>query len=263
MVQGPFTTEFADGPGAPVVLSHALGLDVSMWSGWAATQAGRRPVLAYDHRGHGRSRRPGGAVTMQALVDDAAKVIEAWGHGPVVFIGLSMGGMVGQGIGIQRPELLRGLVLANTTSVYSEAARSMWAQRVATVRAGGMEAIADMVVQRYLHEEFRRDHPGDAARLRSQIVANDPESYAASCLAVASVDWIGSLNRIDRPTLVLAGALDAGATPEMAEAIATRIPAARLEVLAQASHLSVLEQPEAFRTAVDAFLAALETKEPA
>jgi 3-oxoadipate enol-lactonase len=258
-----FSTELAGGPGCAVVVSHALGLDSGMWAAWAATQAGHRPVLAYDHRGHGRSARADREVTMQALVDDAASVVEGWRRGPVVFIGLSMGAMVGQGLGIQRPDLVRGLVLANTTSVYPATAKAAWAQRVAAVRSGGMAAVADMVVQRYLTEEFRRAHPDVAARLKESILANDPEAYAAACEAVAGVDWAGSLHRIDCPVLVLAGARDAGATPEMAEAIRARIPGARLQVLEDASHLSVAEQPAAFGAAVEGFLAAIETEESA
>ena len=259
-----FTRQLADGPGTPVVLSHALGLDHTMWSEWAATQAGRRPVLAYDHVGHGRSPRPTGPVTMRSLVDDAAHVIEQWQRGPVAWIGLSMGGMVGQGLAIERPGLLRAVVLANTTAVYPEAGKAAWAQRIDAVRSGGMAAVADLVVQRYLHEEFRRAHPEETAQLRERILANEPEAYAKACRAVADVDWLGSLERIRLPALALAGELDAGATPAMAEAIASRIPGARLEVLHGASHLSVLEQPAAFGRAVGEFLTTLDkSTEPA
>lgn len=258
-----FSTQLAEGPGCPVVASHALGLDSTLWAEWAATQAHRRPVLAYDHRGQGRSARGDGNVSMQGLVDDAARVIEDWRRGPVVFIGLSMGGMVAQGLAIHRPELVRGIVLANTTSVYPAAARAAWAQRVSAVGAGGMTAVADLVVQRYLHEDFRRENPAVAARLRERILANDPQAYAAACEAVAQVDWLDQLPRIACPALVLAGLRDAGATPEMAEAIHARIPGSRLQVLENASHLSVVEQPAAFATAVEGFLAAIETLENA
>ena len=104
------------GRGAPVVLSHALGVDSTMWDGLAAMLANRCEVLRYDHRGQGESAVPPGPYTLEQLVDDAARVVREWGRGPVVFVGLSMGGMVGQGLAIRHPELVRGLVLANTTS---------------------------------------------------------------------------------------------------------------------------------------------------
>ena len=255
---GLFTLQLADGPGTPVVMSHALGLDHAMWSEWARTQAGRRPVLAYDHPGHGRSPSTAETISMPSLVDGAAELIGHWRRGPVAWIGLSMGGMVGQGLAIRRPELLRGLVLSNTTAVYPPAGKAAWAQRIEAVRAGGMAAVADLVVQRYLHEGFRAANPGVAASLRERILANEPGSYIAACRAVADVDWLDELHRIACPTLVIAGALDAGATPAMAEDIAKRIPGARIEILPEASHLSLAEQPQAFGRVVEEFLAGID-----
>lgn len=248
----------ADGPGRPVVLGHALGLDHTMWRDWAATQAGRRPVLAYDQRGHGASAVPDGPLAMAALADDAAALIDAWGRGPVVWIGLSMGGMVGQGLAIRHPGRVRALVLAHTAARYPEAVQPVWAQRIAAVQVGGMAAVADPVVTRYLHEAFRAEHPQAVADLRARLLACDPAGYVACCHAVAGVDWLDALHHIACPTLVLAGALDLGATPEMARAIQQRIPGARLEVFARASHLSPREQPADFHHAVETFLHAAD-----
>lgn len=255
-----FATLLADGPGRPVVLSHALGLDHTMWLAWAATQVGQRPVLAYDHRGQGRSPMPNGPLTMRTLVDDAERLVERWQRGPVVWLGLSMGGMVGQGLAIRRPDLLCGLVLAHTAAVYPPAAQLAWAQRIAAVNGGGMAAVADLVTQRYLNDAFRAAHSDAAASLRGQLLDNDPAGYVANCQAVADVDWLDALHRITCPTLVLAGALDVGATPAMAQAIQQRIPGARLEVFENASHLSPLEQPAAFQRAVHDFLQTLPPK---
>lgn len=238
------------GPGVPVVMSHALGLDLSMWDELAASLARDRPVLRYDHRGHGGSAVPPGPYTMDALVDDAARVIREWGVGPVVWIGLSMGGMVGQGLAVRHPELLEGLVLANTTARYPEGARDAWKQRIATVERGGMPAVADMVVERYLQADFRDAHPKVAQALKARLLRCDPAGYAATCHAVATVDWLDDLPTVGVPTLVIAGRRDMGATPEMAQAIAERVPGSELKVLDDASHLSVAEMPQAFEAAV-------------
>jgi 3-oxoadipate enol-lactonase len=259
MAPNIFVTQLADGPGRPVVLSHALGLDHSMWSAWAATQAGLRPVMAYDHPGHGRSALPSGALTLQTLVEGAGQLVEQWQRGPVVWLGLSMGGMVGQGLAIQRPELLCGAMLAHTAAAYPPAAQLAWAQRIQAVQTGGMAAVVDLVIQRYLNEAFRLAHPDAVAQLRTQILNNAPDGYTANCQAIADVDWLDALHRISCPTLVLAGALDAGATPAMAQAIAQRIPGAQLEVFENASHLSPLEQPTAFHKAVHDFLKTLDS----
>jgi 3-oxoadipate enol-lactonase len=243
------------GEGSPVVLSHALGLDLSMWDDYAAHLAARgHAVLRYDHRGHGGSAAPVGPCTMDDLVDDAARVLREWGRGPVAWVGLSMGAMVGQGLAIRHPELVSRLVLANTAARYPRAALDGWAQRAATVRARGMAAVAETVVERYLHADFRAAHPDAADRIRQRLLRDDPAAYAASCEAVAGVDWLDRLPAVRCPALVIAGARDAGAPPEMARAIAERIPGARLEVLDDASHLSVVETPAAFAALADAFL---------
>ena len=247
------------GSGAPVVLSHALGLDLAMWDDLAGrladgTLGSSHEVLRYDHRGHGGSAKPAGPYSMDDLVDDAARLVREWGRGPVSWVGLSMGAMVGQGLAIRHPELVSRLVLANTTSQYPEAARPAWAQRIATVEAEGMAAVAEMVVERYLHAYFRAAEPAATQAIRAAILRNDAAGYAASCAAVAGVAWQSRLSQIACPTLVVSGARDAGAPPAMGQAIAERIPGARLEVIANASHLSVLETPDEFDALLRSFL---------
>jgi len=249
VVQGPAQAE-----ATPVVLSHALGLDLSMWDTLAAHLAATRCVLRYDQRGHGASAVPAGPYTLAELVDDAARVIREWGRGPVVFVGLSMGGMIGQGLAIRHPELVKGVVLANTTAKYPEAALAMWAQRIATVEQGGVEAIAEMAMERYFTAAFRAQQPDAAATQRATLLRTSRAGYVAACHAVAGVDWIDQLARISCPTLVIAGAHDIGAPPAMAQAIAERVRGAELVTLADASHISVVEEPAAFAAAVDAFL---------
>jgi len=241
--------------GVPVLLSHALGLDLSMWDGLAAALGAQHPVLRYDHRGHGGSAVPAGPYTLDELVDDAARLVREWGRGPVVFVGLSMGGMVAQGLAIRHPDLVRGLVLANTTAQYPEAAQSAWQARIDAVESGGMARIAEMVVERYLHADFRAAQPAVTAALHAQLLRADAAGYVANCHAIRAVDWLTALAQIRCPTLVLSGARDVGAPPAMGQAIAERIAGAQFEVFDEASHLSVAEQPARFEAAVRGLIA--------
>jgi len=243
------------GSGVPVVLSHALGLDLTMWDGLAAALCAEHPVLRYDHRAQGASAAVNKPFTLDDLVDDAARLVREWGRGPVVFIGLSMGGMVAQGLAIRHPDRVRGLVLANTTAQYPEAAQATWAARIAAVQAGGMAGVVQGVVERYLQADFRAAHPESTAALHAQLLRADPAGYVASCEAIRHVDWLGALAQVRCPTLVLAGAHDIGATPAMGQAIAERIPGAQFELLEEASHLSSAEQPARFEAAVRGLLA--------
>lgn len=251
-----FSKELASGPDVPIVLSHALGLDHSMWATTAAIWRGQRPVLAYDHRGHGLSAVPPGPYTMRNLVDDAEALVTEWGRGPVIWIGLSLGGMVGQGLAIRRPDLVRALVLTHTTSQYPPEAQEAWAQRIKAVSEGGMATVVELVLQRYLTEHTRRANPGLESELSDRILRTDPAGYVASCSAIANVQWLEDLHLIRCPTLILAGEHDAGATPAMARQMHERIPASQMHVLHDASHLSPLETPDAFRESLRKFLAA-------
>jgi 3-oxoadipate enol-lactonase len=244
-------------PRHTVVLSHALGCDLTMWDDLANLLAQDCRVIAYDHRGHGSSAAPDGAYSMAMLADDAAALLRELQTGPVVWVGLSMGGMVGQVLALRHPELVQALVLANTTSGYPEAARAMWAQRIATVQAGGIEAIADAVMGRYFHDEFRAHHAATVARFRRRVTSTDQTGYIGCCHAVGGMDTTSRLGGIKVPALVIAGELDQGTPPEMAKVLADGIPGARLEILKDASHLSYIEQPQAFGQAVRAFIAAL------
>lgn len=246
--------------GAPrrtIVLSHALGCDLSMWDTLANELAAENDVVAYDHRGHGRSDAPASLYTMQELAEDAARLVRELDCGPVVWIGLSMGGMVGQELAIRHPELVSGLVIANSTSAYPDEVRFAWQQRIETVRSKGIEAIADAVMERYFHADFRQNQAAAVASFRKRLVSTDAEGYVGCCNAVGTVDTTGRLPQVKAPTLVIAGALDQGAPVSMSETMAKAIPGAQLVVLEDASHLAVAEQPKAFEQAVTRFLADL------
>jgi 3-oxoadipate enol-lactonase len=244
-----------------LVMSHALGCDASLWDALANSLAAEHRVVCYDHRGHGDSEAPHGPYTMTSLAEDAdhllAELDARYATGPVVWIGLSLGGMVGQELALAHPRRLKALVIANSTSRYDEAGRAQWAQRIAAVEAGGPEAVADGAMQRWFSPAFHAERPAAVARWRRRVATTPKAGYLGACHAVMHMDTAALLPRVALPVLVIAGALDQGAPPAMSQAIAQAIPGARLEVIDEAAHLSVLEQPAAFERAVRDFLATL------
>ena len=242
--------------GVPVVMSHALGMNLAMWDDLAAHLAPRHPVLRYDHRGQGGSAPVDADYGIDALVDDAARLVREWGRGPVVFVGLSMGGVVGQGLAIRHPELVRSLLLANTGAVFSETGREGLAQRADAVSAGGMARIVDTVVERFLCADTRAQRPALVAAVRAQVLGADPAGYAAAARAIRDADWRAGLATVRCPVRLVAGEHDVGTTPEMTRAIADALGGAPMAVLPTA-HLSVLEAPDAFAAEVEALIAAL------
>ncbi|RFP19281.1 MULTISPECIES: 3-oxoadipate enol-lactonase [unclassified Duganella] len=244
-------------PRHTVVLSHALGCDLTMWDSLANQLAADCRVIAYDHRGHGGSAAPQGLYSMADLADDVAALLRELDTGPVVWVGLSMGGMVGQELALRHPSLVRALVLGNTTSRYPETAREAWQQRIVTVREQGIAAIADAVMGRYFHDAFRAEHAATVARFRRRLLSTDSTGYIGCCNAVGTVDTTERLGAIAVPTLVIAGELDQGTPVSMSETVQQAIQGAALVVLPNASHLGAVEQPALFASAVAGFIAGL------
>lgn len=243
-----------EGTGPLLVFSHALGMDRQAWDPVLRELGAGHRTLVFDHLGHGRSEAPVGPYSMARLVEEAAALLRDVAREPVVWVGLSMGGMVGMGLAIRHPQLVRALVVANSTAHYPESARAGWDTRMATVRQQGLPAIADTVMGRYFHAAFRTAQPEVVARARSTLLTTPVAGYLACCGAVRDVDWRDTLPAIACPTLVIAGALDEGTPPAMSEAITQAVCHAELEILPEASHISAIEQPVAFAVRLRAFL---------
>ena len=246
-----------EGQGPVVVLSHALGCDLSMWDAVAERLKQRFTVLRYDARGHGQSAAPAGPYSMETLADDAAALITAQVTGPVHFVGLSMGGMTAQALAVRHPQLVKSITIANAANFYGEPAGAMWRTRMNTVLTQGVPAIAEGAIQRWFTPEFIADTVGGGAArvatLRQKLEQLAAEPYAASCGAVAAMDFRSSNQHITCPTLVIAGTRDEATPLALSEAIVSSIPGAKLVTL-PAAHLSAVEQPQAFAALLETFL---------
>jgi 3-oxoadipate enol-lactonase len=227
---------------APVlVLSNSLGSTTAMWDPQVPTLAERLRVVRYDHRGHGGSPVPPGPYGLADLGADALRLLDRLGVERVHWCGLSLGGMVGMWLAINAPQRIDRLVLCCTSANLGPA--QMWADRAATVRAEGVEAIADAGIERWLTAGFIEREPGVTAAVRAMLTATPDEGYASCCAAIEHMDLVPDLGAIRAPTLVIAGRQDPATPPEHGERIAAGIPGARLE-LVDAAHLATIEQPE-------------------
>ena len=244
------------GRGDPVVLVHAIGCDHRMWDSLAAALSPDFRVVRVDVRGHGASPVPEGEYSLDGLADDVLAVLDELGIDKAHWVGLSMGGMIGQAFALGHSQRLGRLILANTTSDYGADGPKMWEARMKAVREGGMAAIADLVMQRYFSDEFRARHPEVVARVKERVLTTPAKGYLACCAAIRDLDFTGQLGSIRAPTLAIAGGKDAGTPPSMSEEIVKRIPGAQLAVLPEAAHLSAVEAPEAFNALVRDWLSA-------
>lgn len=244
-----------DGPsGASVlVLSNSLGTDLTMWEPQMPAFTRHFRVLRYDTRGHGASAATPGPYRIAQLGADVLALLDALGLDRVHFCGLSMGGMIGQWLGVNAGARLGRLVLCNTAALIGPA--DLWDKRIAAVEAGGMAAITDGVIARWFTDAFVAGHPEAVAPVRAVLEATDPAGYTAACAAVRDMDQRAAVAAITVPTLVIAGTHDLATPPADGRFLAGAIPGARYLEL-PAAHLSNIEDADAFTAGVLDFLAA-------
>ena len=246
-----------DGPeGAPVViLSHSLAAHLDMWRPQMAALSERFRVLRYDVRGHGGTPLPAGDVTLPDLAADVRGLMAALGVARAHFVGLSMGGMIGQQLAVDHPDLIESLVLADTLSVYGPDKQAMWQERIdAASGPEGMEPLVEPTIHRWFTEPFRLSHPDVMDWVRGMIRATSPEGFIGCCRALMALDLTSRLPDVQIPTLVLVGRQDPTTPVSGSEVIANALPDARLVVIEDAAHISNVEQPEAFTRRLMSFL---------
>jgi 3-oxoadipate enol-lactonase len=253
----PVELRFTDSKGAgdAVVLVHAIGCDHRMWDALAQSLAPDYRVIRVDVRGHGGSPVPRRPYSLEVLADDVAHVLDGLGLRKAHWVGLSLGGMIGQAFAIRHGERLAKLVIANSTSTYGPEGRKMWEARAKAVEDGGVAAIRDMVAARYFSDDFRATQPAIVEAVMERFTQTPKVGYLGCCDAIAALDFSRALERIRAPTLVIAGGADAGTPPAMSEALARGIPGAKLAVIPGAAHLSAVEKPAEFNALVREFLA--------
>ena len=246
-----------DGPAnAPVVtLSHSLATDGSMWEPQLAALRARYRVLNYDTRGHGRTDAPDAAYTLAQLARDAGALLDALGISKTHWCGLSMGGMIGQTLALERPALFASLSLCDTSSRIPAEAKPLWADRIKIAHDEGMEPLVEPTLARWLTAPFREARNDVVAGVAKMIRSTPPQGYAGCCHAISALDLTDRLSAISIPTFIVVGEEDQGTPVAASKVMHERIKGSELVIIPSAAHLSNLEQPEAFTTALTRFLA--------
>ncbi len=241
-----------EGPrgGPPVVFANSLGTDLRLWDGVVAALPQGLRLIRYDKRGHGLSDCPDAPYTMGTLVRDAERVMEAAQARDAVFVGLSIGGLIAQGLAAKRLDLVRAVVLSNTG--FKIGTREMWDDRVATLRADGLASMADAIMERWFSPDFRASEA--AAPWRRMVETCPEEGYAGCCAAIAGSDFYTTTAALRLPAMVIAGDRDGATPPDMVRDLADLIPGARYELMRGVGHLPCVEKPDEYAALLTGFL---------
>ena len=242
----------ADGPA--VVLHHPLATNLSCWDELTAALEEKYRVLRLDARGHGASDAPAGAYAFETLAKDVVDLMTACGMDKASFLGLSMGGMVGQYLGLLYPERFKCLLLVSTSSRIPDEAQPVWDQRIVAAKKDGMASQVDGAMQRWVSPRALKEDAALVERLRKMILATPVDGYLGWCQAIRGLNVTSRLGAIKLPTRVIVGELDPATPVAASQAIHEPIPGSDLVIVPGVSHMLHNEEPELFHSHVLPFL---------
>ncbi len=241
-----------DGPddGAPVVFANSLGTDMRLWDPILPMLPKGLRIIRFDKRGHGLSSCPAGNYSMGSLVTDTERLLDHLGVKECVFVGLSIGGMIAQGLAVKRLDLIRAVVLSNTAAKIGNA--EMWAERIGDVRKGGIEALADAVMERWFATQFRATP--ELELWRNMLARQDDNGYIGCAAAISGTDFYTPTSGLRLPALGIAGSEDGSTPPDLVRETMDLIPGSKFHLIRKAGHLPCVEQPEEYAQVLTDFL---------
>ena len=235
----------AEGPESvpPLVFINPLGCDLRVWSEVAHILTPDFRVVCYDKRGHGLSEFGPDHAEMADYARDLAALLDVLGVGRAAIVGMSIGGVIAQELYRQRPDLVAALVLCDTAAKIGT--DKSWDERIAAVEHGGIEAVADAVLERWFTPEFRRERAAEFAGVRAMLTRTPKQGYLAACGALKRADLRPHAGSIEAPTLCLVGDQDGSTPAELVRQTAALIKGSRFEIIPGAGHLPNVEKPAA------------------
>ena len=240
--------------GRPVVLIHSLAMDRSFWRPVAERLAASASVLTHDCRGHGRSDKPPGSLTVEQHADDVADLIDQRGWRTALVAGASMGGCIALVCAIRHPARVSALGLIDTTAWYGPDAAKNWEQRANAAVASSLSSLTDFQLTRWFGDKFRADNPQVVKECVDVFLRNDVAAYAQTCRMLGACDLRAGLASIAVPTAIVVGEEDYATPPAMAEAMHKAIAGSTLTMLPGARHLTPLERPDDIAAALERLL---------
>lgn len=236
--------------GRPVVFANSLGTDLRLWDQVLPLLPQGLKYIRYDKRGHGLTELTPAPYSMGTLVRDVERLLDHLAVKDALFVGLSIGGMIAQGLAVKRMDLVRAMVLSNTGAKIGQPA--MWDDRIAAVKAGGIEALADSIMERWFSAPFRKTAEFHA--WRNMLVRQPAEGYTGCSAAISGTDFYTPTSGLRLPTLGIAGSDDGSTPPDLVRETVDLIPGSQFHLIRKAGHLPCVEQPEEYAAVLTKFM---------
>lgn len=244
-----------DPDGLPVVFANSLGTDLRLWDPVLPLLPSGLRLIRFDKRGHGLSSCPAAPYAMSDLITDTEELLDQLGVSQCLFIGLSIGGMIGQGLAYRRPDLVQALVLSNTGHKMGEAA--MWADRIAAIQSGGINSLAEPILDRWFGPGFRQ-RP-EVEGWRNMLTRTPQDGYIGCCHAIAGIDLGPQTATLTLPALGIGGSVDGASPSALVRKTTELIPGATYVEIENAGHLPCVEAPAEYAAHLTAFIQEIQT----
>lgn len=229
------------GDGPALVFINSLGTDFRIWQDVVPAFMDRFRIVLYDKRGHGLSDAPPAPYSLDDHADDLIALLDHLKIEKAALVGLSVGGMISQRIAVRAPERVQAITLCCTAAKIGTP--ELWAERIAAVEDGGIDPIADNVLQRWFTPLYRETRADEVAGWRNMLVRTPAHGYAGTCAAIRDADLRPDAGRIKAPTLCVAGDQDGSTPADVVKGMAELIPGARFALIDGAGHIPCVEKP--------------------
>lgn len=239
-----------DPDGAPLVFANSLGTDLRLWDPILPHLPEGLRIIRYDKRGHGLTTCPRPPYSMGALVSDVERLMDHLSVKDAMFVGLSIGGLIAQGLAAKRLDLIRAVVLSNTGAKIGT--RDMWSQRIDAVNTGGIESLADAVMERWFSKGFQTKP--ELEMWRNLLVRQPDDGYSGCSSAISGTDFYSSTAALRLPALGIAGDEDGATPPDLVRETIDLIPGSKFQLIRKAGHLPCVEKPEEYAAILTSFL---------
>jgi 3-oxoadipate enol-lactonase len=238
--------------GPALVFSNSLGTDFRIWNELTAELGERYRIILYDKRGRGLSEATPAPYRMTDHVGDLAALLDHLGVEKAAVVGLSVGGLIAQGLAATRPELVAAIVLSDTA--HKIGTEKLWNDRIEAVTTRGISAISDAILQRWFTQAYRSPGNADFIGYTAMLTRTTVDGYAGTCAALRDADLTESTRALKLPTLCIVGDQDGSTPPDLVRSTADLIEGARFEIIADAGHLPCIEQPAETARLIGGFL---------
>lgn len=236
--------------GKPVVFANSLGTDLRLWDAVLPLLPQDNCYIRYDKRGHGLSECTPAPYSMGTLVRDVEQLMDHLNVKDALFVGLSIGGMIAQGLAIKRLDLVRAMVLSNTAAKIGQP--EMWQQRIDAIREGGIASLSDAVMERWFGREFHAKP--DMAIWKNMLERQPVEGYIGCSTAISGTDFYTPTSGLRLPTLGIAGSEDGSTPPDLVRETVDLIPGSKFELIRKAGHLPCVENPTHYAQILSSFM---------